>query len=345
MTNTADTTFDPGADDFQARLLDRGVLVAQTVPGLCGRGAAFEEVVAGLIGFTRRIAAADGAERLAFPPVMSRAHLERNGYFSAFPHLAGCVHCFMGGAEDHRRLVGKLVCEEDVADEFLPSEVVLVPAACYPVYPTLSARGMLPTAGALIEVTSYCFRHEPSSDLARQQSFRMQEFIRVGAPDDAMAFRDMWMQRAEGLCALLSLPGHLDVANDPFFGDTGGDLAGRQRHDALKFEMLLPAGPDGALRACMSFNAHRDHFGAIWDIRQHDGEVAHTACVGFGLERLTLALFCAHGPDIAAWPDAVRHHLGLDPAARQGAERPAAAVGGLETPKNDSEQDLELAHV
>lgn len=329
MAKAADSKGDGRVDDFQASLLDRGVLVAQTVPGLCGRGDAFERVVSGLIALTRRIAAADGAERLAFPPVMSRAHLERNGYFSAFPNLAGCVHCFMGGPEDHRRLVGKLVCEEDVADEFRPSKVVLVPAACYPVYPTLSARGALPPEGALIEVASYCFRHEPSTDLARQQSFRMQEFIRVGSTEETMAFRDLWMRRAERLCAMLALPGRVEVANDPFFGEAGRDLGERQRHDALKFEMLLPAGPEGAPRACMSFNAHRDHFGAIWDIRRHDGEVAHTACVGFGLERLTLALFCAHGTELAGWPAAIRDYLGLELTGREDADALSGVIGEL----------------
>ena len=34
--------------------------------------------------------------------------------------------------------------------------------------------------------------------------------------------------------------------------------------------------------------------------------VAHTACVGFGLERITLALLRHHGLDLAAWPEAVR---------------------------------------
>ena len=40
-----------------------------------------------------------------------------------------------------------------------------------------------------------------------------------------------------------------------------------------------------------------------------DGEVAHTACVGFGMERVALALFKHHGLDVKAWPAPVRKAL------------------------------------
>ena len=61
--------------------------------------------------------------------------------------------------------------------------------------------------------------------------------------------------------------------------------------------------------ACLSFNYHRDHFGQIWGLRQADGQVAHTGCVGFGLERMTLALLYHHGLDPSHWPEDVRDVL------------------------------------
>ena len=42
-----------------------------------------------------------------------------------------------------------------------------------------------------------------------------------------------------------------------------------------------------------------------------DGAVAHSACFGFGLERVALALAAKHGFDVAAWPASVRQELGL----------------------------------
>jgi seryl-tRNA synthetase len=58
-----------------------------------------------------------------------------------------------------------------------------------------------------------------------------------------------------------------------------------------------------------SFNWHQDHFSSVFGIRNSDDSVAHTACLGFGLERVTLALLKAHGFDPATWPEEVRAQL------------------------------------
>ena len=54
--------------------------------------------------------------------------------------------------------------------------------------------------------------------------------------------------------------------------------------------------------AVASFNYHREHFSSVYELRQPNGEQAHTACVGFGLERITLALLSTHGLDASAGP-------------------------------------------
>jgi len=58
--------------------------------------------------------------------------------------------------------------------------------------------------------------------------------------------------------------------------------------------------------AIVSCNYHLDHFGHAFDIKSADGRVAHSACIGFGLERITLALLKTHGFDPSAWPASVR---------------------------------------
>lgn len=107
----------------------------------------------------------------------------------------------------------------------------------------------------------------------------------------------------------LGLPLAIDAANDPFFGRAGRMLANNQRAQGLKFELNVPVNSVDKPTACLSFNYHQDHFGSTWDLHQADGTVAHTACVGFGLERITLALLRHHGLDLAAWPEAVRAEL------------------------------------
>ena len=88
-------------------------------------------------------------------------------------------------------------------------------------------------------------------------------------------------------------------------------MAVSQIEQALKFEMLIPVRSADEPTACMSFNCHRDHFGATWGLRCEDGTVAHTGCVAFGIDRLALALFAQHGLDLAKWPRAVRAALSL----------------------------------
>jgi seryl-tRNA synthetase len=86
-------------------------------------------------------------------------------------------------------------------------------------------------------------------------------------------------------------------------------LAASQKDLRLKFEVLVPILSAERPTAVCSFNYHQDHFAAPFGIRTDAGAVAHTACLGFGLERLTMALFRVHGFDPEAWPRAVRERL------------------------------------
>ena len=104
----------------------------------------------------------------------------------------------------------------------------------------------------------------------------------------------------------LGLPATSNVASDPFFGKGGRLLAANQRAQKLKFEVLVPVISESDPTAVCSFNFHQDHFGINFEIKTPDGMVANTACLGFGLERVTMALFKAHGFVPADWPKEVR---------------------------------------
>jgi seryl-tRNA synthetase len=191
------------------------------------------------------------------------------------------------------------------------SDLVLSPAACYPVYPIAAARGQLPAAGWQFDIEADVFRHEPSKSLDRLQSFRMREFVKIGSPDQIVEYRERWLARAPQIAADLSLPYTLDVANDPFFGRVGQIMAVSQRQQALKFEMLIPYYAKATPTACMSFNYHREHFGVVWNMRDERGEPAHTSCVAFGIDRLAVAMFANHGVDLDRWPTMTRQALQL----------------------------------
>lgn len=294
---------------FLDQLIASGLLIPTGVDGLYGRSGTFEHVVAGLEAMITRLGAADESEVMRFPPGLNRAYFERSGYLKGFPHLAGTVHCFCGDERAHRTLLEQVEAGADWTQSQVASEIVLTPAACYPLYPTLAARGPLPEEGVLVDLSSYCFRHEPSLEPTRQQMFRMREYVRVGRPEQVMEFRQAWLARISDAIGPLELPHEIDVANDPFFGRTGRVLAESQRQQQLKFELMVPVNLGATPTACMSFNYHLDHFSTLWGLQMPDGSPAHSACVGFGLERLTLALFRHHGLSLASWPQATKTAL------------------------------------
>lgn len=294
---------------FLDRLFESGLLIDTGVEGLYGRSGQFEDVIAAFERLVDRFGGADGAEAIRFPPGMNRAYFEKSGYMKSFPQLAGTIHSFCGCELDH---VNLLKCMEEGSDwtgEQKATNIVLTPAACYPLYPTVAKRGALPANGGLYDLQSYCFRHEPSNDPARQQLFRMREYVRMGTQADVTEFRQLWMDRGVKMMEEVGLEVTIDVANDPFFGRAGKMLANNQRDQNLKFELLIPITSTANPTACMSFNYHQDAFGAKWGLNFEDGSTAHTACVGFGLERIALALFHNHGLDVNEWPEKVRSAL------------------------------------
>ncbi len=284
------------------------LLLPSGIDGVYARTAVFEDVVKGLHAFISR-ERAPGTEVLRFPPVMSRRQLEKSGYLKSFPHFLGCVCCLGGPEEEVRAAVDQFEAGEDWTQSLSAADLVLSPAACYPVYPLVASRGEVPAEGLLFDVASDCFRREPSRHLDRLQSFRMREYVRIGTPEQVDGYRTRWMTRAQELADELGLPWRIDHASDPFFGRGGKLMAVSQVEQALKFELLVPVRSAEQPTACMSFNYHRDHFGTAWNIRNIKGETVHTACVAFGIDRLALAMFATHGLDVAHWPAAVRKAL------------------------------------
>jgi seryl-tRNA synthetase len=294
---------DPAGLTLQALFQSSGV------DGVRARTQLFERAVEGLTGLISRLRAPD-AEVLRFPPVTNRAHIEKSGYLHSFPHLLGAVCCLHGGEGEIRAAISGAGAKEWVAAT-TPTDLVLTPAACYPLYPLVASRGAIAAGGLVFDVASDCFRHEPSQDIDRFQSFRMREFVCMGTPDQVVKFREEWMARGPEFADLLGLPHTIEGASDPFFGRTGKLLAMSQIEQAAKFELLIPVRPGEQPTACMSFNYHRDHFGTKWGLQTEAGEVAHTGCTAFGIDRLALALFSTHGLDLAAWPARTREALSL----------------------------------
>ncbi len=290
-------------------LVEQGLLIETRVPGIYGRGGPFEEVREAVAALVTRAAAHEAPEQLRFPPVMARHDLETVGYLKSFPHLAGSIFSFDGSESEAAEQYERASRHEDWSGYQGMTDLVLTPAACYPVYPAVAARGRLPAGGITVDAGgAYVFRHEPSGDPARLQMFHQREMVRIGEPETVRSWRDAWRERALELLGAVGLEVRLDVATDPFFGRSGRMLAASQREQQLKFEVLCQiAGPEPT--ALASFNYHQEHFSAAYGIELADGAAAHTACLGFGLERITIALLQTHGLDPRSWPSEVRSEL------------------------------------
>jgi seryl-tRNA synthetase len=294
-------------DRFHEGLIKHGLIIPVGVQGIFGRSAAFEDVLERFNALVTRISKDDGAEVYTFPPVINRQVLEKVNYLDSFPHLCGAVYSFFGKDAQAKELSKRMHADEPWSDLLGLTDVVLNPAACYPVYPTMT--GTVPEGGRLVTMLNWVFRHEPSPEPTRMQSFRVREFVRIGTPDQVLEWRDMWLQRGLTLLQSLGLPATSEVASDPFFGRSGKMLAVSQKEQRLKFEVVVPVISAENPTAVCSFNFHQEHFGHTFDIKTSDQMTANSACLGFGLERIVMALFKTHGFDVSGWPREVRARL------------------------------------
>jgi seryl-tRNA synthetase len=276
------------------------------VPGVYLFPASFETIIALLRQGIAAMAADEPFRRLAIPPVISRHTIEHAGYVKTFPQLLGTVHSYTGDAKSW----GKLAPLVDEGGEWHAeqriSDLVLLPAACYPVYDTLTGQAL--DGARKFHVEANCFRQEATSETGRLRTFRMVELVTAATPDYCVHWRAHWLERVTGWLTSLGLPVDVEVADDPFFGPGKKLFQAAQRLQELKLELRVPVA-DGVVQAVASANFHKDHFGEAFRFTC-DGDVGNTSCMAFGLERIALALINAHGPDSHEWPEGVLAALG-----------------------------------
>lgn len=296
---------------FQQELVAARLLLPMGVPGVYGRGGDFERAIEHFDALVTRAGAELAPDVMRFPPIFSRSHYGRIDHIHNFPDLMGSLHTFTGGEREHREMLGRFERGEDWTGSLAPAAVMMTPAICYPLYPTLAGT-RLPEGGRRVDLQGFAFRHEPSEDPARMQIFRMHEFVRLGTPEEALEHRAYWLERGRAILGSVGLEVEAVPANDPFFGRGGKVQKAMQREQELKYEFVIPICSADKPTAIGSCNYHLDHFGTAFGIQTAAGAVAHSACVGFGLERVALALFKTHGLAIGNWPRTVRDVLALD---------------------------------
>lgn len=290
-------------------LTEAGLLVPLGVRGVYGYGGVFDGVLQAFDRLVTRRGARFKSEVMRLPGVLSREHYLKTSHLENFPDLMGSIHSFMGKDREHVAMLTKRETGEDWTQDLAPSELMMSPACCYPLYPT--ATGTLPEGGRTVDLLSQVFRHEPSLDPCRLQVFRQREFVRLGTAEQALEHRRQCLELAKNTLNEVGLDVEIVPANDPFFGRGNRVMAASQKEQDLKHELVISVATAEKPTAISSTNCHMDYFGKAFDIKTPDGKAAHSSCIGFGLERITLALFKHHGFDPDHWSYEVKNALEL----------------------------------
>ena len=164
---------------YQEELVSAGLLIRTGAKGVYGLSGRFEDVVERFERYVTRMGAHARPEVVRFPPLLGRRDYLKTDHFETFPNLMGSVHSFQGDDKDLAELARKKAAGEDWSRDLAATEVMMTPAACYPLYPTIS--GWLPEGGRTVDLRAFVFRHEPSDDPARMLIFRQREYVRLGS--------------------------------------------------------------------------------------------------------------------------------------------------------------------
>jgi seryl-tRNA synthetase len=291
------------------KLVTYGHLIPSGERGVYGRGSICEAIYSRVDALLTHLTLEDEPEILRFPPVVPRRLLDKVGYTWNFPDLCGAIVSIK--PDETQRIKSSL--DEGASLVFEQTSLALLPAACFPAYPAIAARGALAIGGSTLDLGATCvYRNEPSDDPARLQVFHQRELVRMGSETQVLSWRERWMERAAVIYDQFQLNATFAVATDPFFGRGGLLLARNQRDALMKYEAVVPIAGKISDLAISSFNYHRDQMGKTFGLNCVDGSVAHTACVGFGLERIVISLFDRHGCDVRGWPVNVCRVLNLE---------------------------------
>lgn len=239
-----------------------------------------------------------GAEEHLYPPLLPVDKLHMADHFASFPHQA--IFAVTADREkENLQCFAKNPLNEDGSANLPalgPTHYCLSPGACFPIY--FGLQGQALSGPEYITVRSPCFRKEDYNEpLKRQMAFTMREIVCIGTETTVSAFLETYRIGVAALFDTLGLPVCLEHAVDPFFNPRSNRKYLMQKIKALKYEMVFQNE-----LAIGSLNNHLTGFGKIFDITIA-GEIAHSGCVAFGLERWLHAFLNHFGEDSSNWPD------------------------------------------
>jgi seryl-tRNA synthetase len=253
------------------------------------------------------------APEFRFPSMVGADTLERCRYIRSFPssltfvtHLREELPNIRNFSRDAHLEDDRLLCDHK---SFADVRCLLCPTVCFNSYAWLADREYAEPFS--ITALGKCFRYESQNltGLERLWDFTMREVIVFGTKDYALELRQRIIDLTAELLSKWGLSFEIRSATDPFFVDDYASLCTFQAAFDLKFEILAPLPYRGKDVALGSFNYAQDFFGRSFNITEASGNPMHTACVGWGYERLALALMSQYGPELNGWPAYVANRI------------------------------------
>lgn len=238
------------------------------------------------------------AKEYYFPSFISTKDLQKMDYLHSFPQHVTFPAVLAGDDANLKAFQsGTVINEEDEIQvtRLAPIKHILTPAACYHFY--IHLQGGEYSQPLLLTTKNTCFRNEKHFiPLERQWSFSMREIVCIGTEQDTKQFLNIMQEKVDNLISSLDLNVSWETATDPFFDPSNNPKHWMQRLQPNKQEMVF-----NKRLAIGSMNNHRNYFGESFSIKVN-GELAHSACVAFGLERWIAAILNQYGQDTANWP-------------------------------------------
>jgi seryl-tRNA synthetase len=183
----------------------------------------------------------------------------------------------------------------------LADKKALIPAACLPVYVNLKGKNLKKDFLA-ITVKSRVFRNESAyANIYRMREFDMREIIFCGEKEAVQNSLIQAQESIRSLAAGLDLTFSLNLSHDDFYGTNAKFNALYQLFTRSKVELRAFSASIQKFVPIASFNYHGLHFSRTFQIRTSRG-LAHTGCVGFGLQRWALIFLETHGFNRKKWP-------------------------------------------
>ena len=244
-----------------------------------------------------------------YPNMIGADTLDRCKYFQSFPHSLSLVSHLREDLEALQTFAKTVRWDGSRlnydAESLSDVQCLLAPAVCFHCYSWLHDRDLKePT---VVTAVGRCFRYESTNltGLERLWDFTMREIVFIGPKDYVLSQRRKAIDEVVSILDEWGMAYDIRSATDPFFIEEYSAQTAFQSAFDLKYEIQALLPYKSKTLAVGSFNHHQDFFGRSFNIKIAGGELAHTGCAAFGLERLVLAFIAQHGTERGGWPAAV----------------------------------------